>query len=831
VCAGNGRVLAATATVPPGVQVSAGQILYHGDSDPEPTVINRRELPGGYAVEASGPDASVARIMDALLNAPAIVGNQTMPQTPMPQTPPPVAAAVMLRSAEFSDCEVYRYRLSREWDTANPRRACFCMLNPSTADAIQDDPTIRRCMSFARTWGYGGVQIVNLFAFRSTDPARLFETADPIGPDNNDAILDAADECETIVCAWGNIAEQVARGRAYMLVAMMRETGKVLHCLGKTREGSPRHPLYVKGTTPLEVYAQPESVTNPPRVAAGAPRRRRRSRAAGAAAPAPATDEPAGGEASDYTAALSTDPDWIRNATRIVDLSEGARADREQIVILGRVREYYVRNVMMGGVAEETPTGHTAERWIRNNAEAIAAFVAAGIPGFFRWYVRNRVVTRAEPASLPAPAIAGPCDPPRNGVMLDALEDALARGDVDWADYAISQLAAPRTIAGVELRQGMRVAYLRHSGEIITIGGAAYHRARFRTNEQQAAAALDTTTPAPMSLEPCPACGRSGFDPALDGPCARCNGGVWDADEPGVIGGGMEGETPAPEMAMGEAVGLEAIAIRVALSEIEDALACGSWEAARIIRDTLPAGRSFRLPGVDGPITRETPFVTWDSEPANGIRINGTLYDQSRFRTHEDQEAARYALTGLSGAFGLCERCANPELGAGRCVSHFPDGELANPFRVHSLLEDALARRDVYMARAYRDRLTGVRVIGTAEIGPYTTISTGDWNMISIGGRVWGCARFRTLEQQRPEHPGNQAGGHANGDHWLVPGINAGDGGAAIRPDETLAAGAARVVGNRSGTAAQARSAEMTAAARAAARALIPNGAEGERRG
>lgn len=154
-------------------------------------------------------------------------------------------------SAVLSECGVYRYRLTRVWDADAPQ-ACFVMLNPSTADATHDDPTIRRCLGFARSWRCGGIEVVNLFAFRATDPEALLDAADPIGPGNGDHIHEAAVRCRPVVAAWG--AHAKARGRANYVAHGLRQAGVVLKCLGVTKDGFPRHPLYVNATAELADY-------------------------------------------------------------------------------------------------------------------------------------------------------------------------------------------------------------------------------------------------------------------------------------------------------------------------------------------------------------------------------------------------------------------------------------------------------------------------------------------------------------------------------------------------------------------------------------------------
>lgn len=148
----------------------------------------------------------------------------------------------MNRSAVISDCGVYRYRLSRWWDEGF--RAVFVMLNPSTADAEQDDPTIRRCIGFAKAWKCAGLEVVNLFALRSTDPMALTTYPDPIGPENDKAIRDAIHAPSVVVAAWG--VHGRLRGRGVQVRALV---GNSLYCLGLTRSGHPRHPLYVKADT------------------------------------------------------------------------------------------------------------------------------------------------------------------------------------------------------------------------------------------------------------------------------------------------------------------------------------------------------------------------------------------------------------------------------------------------------------------------------------------------------------------------------------------------------------------------------------------------------
>jgi hypothetical protein len=153
-------------------------------------------------------------------------------------------------SAVLSECGRYRYSLTRYLDLDGDESVCtFVMLNPSTADATQNDPTIRRCLGFARAWGYGRLKVVNLYAFRTTDPGFLWLQDDPVGPENDHAISLAFGASDLIVAAWGAHARVVR-------LAQFAETfrGWRLHALGVTKHGAPRHPLYLRADTTPERY-------------------------------------------------------------------------------------------------------------------------------------------------------------------------------------------------------------------------------------------------------------------------------------------------------------------------------------------------------------------------------------------------------------------------------------------------------------------------------------------------------------------------------------------------------------------------------------------------
>lgn len=147
----------------------------------------------------------------------------------------------MSRGAVLSDCGTYRYELTRRWNCTQGRVG-WVMLNPSTADSEVDDPTIRRCVAFARAWGYGGIVVRNLFALRATDPRELRSHPEPVGQFNDQYLKRCSDDALT-VAAWG--AYGGLNDRAAAAVAVLRFYGTNLHHLGLTKGGHPRHPLYL----------------------------------------------------------------------------------------------------------------------------------------------------------------------------------------------------------------------------------------------------------------------------------------------------------------------------------------------------------------------------------------------------------------------------------------------------------------------------------------------------------------------------------------------------------------------------------------------------------
>ena len=152
---------------------------------------------------------------------------------------------------------VYRYRLWRWLDPvrgdldrrglSDRRHVTFIMLNPSTANEIEDDPTIRRCIAFAKRARAYRMDVVNLYALRATYPKKLWEHSDPCGIENDRHILDACRESEFVIAAWG--AHGARTGRGSRLTQLLREHDIELWCLGVTKAGEPKHPLYLRGDT------------------------------------------------------------------------------------------------------------------------------------------------------------------------------------------------------------------------------------------------------------------------------------------------------------------------------------------------------------------------------------------------------------------------------------------------------------------------------------------------------------------------------------------------------------------------------------------------------
>jgi hypothetical protein len=144
-----------------------------------------------------------------------------------------------ISTAFYSPCETYRYGLSRVWDEA-AGSVLFVMLNPSTATEMRNDPTIERCQRRATALGFGGLRIANLFAYRATKPEDLRRAPDPVGPENDALLRDWSGSCDMTIAAWG--VHGTLLDRAAQVAPLLR--GDVRH-LGLTKQGHPRHPLYV----------------------------------------------------------------------------------------------------------------------------------------------------------------------------------------------------------------------------------------------------------------------------------------------------------------------------------------------------------------------------------------------------------------------------------------------------------------------------------------------------------------------------------------------------------------------------------------------------------
>ena len=158
------------------------------------------------------------------------------------------APRILAATAVLSKDGQYRYALRRTWDEAGPT-VLFIGLNPSTADHRVDDPTIRRCIRFAQDWGFGQLAVANLFAFRAPSPHVLRRVHDPIGPQNEMWLRRLIADATEVIVAWGDRGTYLGRDRH--VLAMLRQP----RCLGLSKSGSPRHPLYMRSTTRLRDLA------------------------------------------------------------------------------------------------------------------------------------------------------------------------------------------------------------------------------------------------------------------------------------------------------------------------------------------------------------------------------------------------------------------------------------------------------------------------------------------------------------------------------------------------------------------------------------------------
>jgi hypothetical protein len=147
----------------------------------------------------------------------------------------------------------YRYVLTRGPWLHGEGTVMFVMLNPSTADEREDDPTIRRCIRFARSWGFARLVVGNLYALRATDPRELFEHPDPVGPKNDETLRKLALNSPSVIVAWGaTLHPQPSRARS--VLELLEFYAGTARCLGQTKDLHPRHPLYVRRDACREVF-------------------------------------------------------------------------------------------------------------------------------------------------------------------------------------------------------------------------------------------------------------------------------------------------------------------------------------------------------------------------------------------------------------------------------------------------------------------------------------------------------------------------------------------------------------------------------------------------
>lgn len=163
-----------------------------------------------------------------------------------PGAPETIDGRAVRGTALFSPCRVWRYRLLREWD-GGEGTAFWLMLNPSTADAVRVDPTVRRAVTFSMRWGRARTLVGNVFALRATSPEHLYTHGDPVGPENDEHLAAMAAEAGTVVLAWGNHA--LHAGRCRRIAELMLPHAAKCVLLSTTKSGMPGHPLYIAGDT------------------------------------------------------------------------------------------------------------------------------------------------------------------------------------------------------------------------------------------------------------------------------------------------------------------------------------------------------------------------------------------------------------------------------------------------------------------------------------------------------------------------------------------------------------------------------------------------------
>ncbi len=162
-----------------------------------------------------------------------------------------------IKKAEISECKNYRYSLTRIWDETKPK-VLFIMLNPSTADHEIDDPTIKRCIRFANSWNFGGLYVGNLLPYRATNPKELLSAENPMGFLNNIYLANLGAKSDLVVCAWGNAPILEILKKKFDFFSAFQKIDKELHCIQVSTNGTPKHPLYLKGDSTPKIMEKLE---------------------------------------------------------------------------------------------------------------------------------------------------------------------------------------------------------------------------------------------------------------------------------------------------------------------------------------------------------------------------------------------------------------------------------------------------------------------------------------------------------------------------------------------------------------------------------------------
>lgn len=165
-----------------------------------------------------------------------------------------ISVEIVDSGATFDSSQKYRYNLWRTWNECR-KRAAFVMLNPSRADVTYNDQTIRSCISFANLLGYGSLEVVNLFAYRTPDPLELRAVKNPVGKQNDEYIMEVCERADVIILGWGNHGSLLGRSEKVLTMLNSNEHYKI-RCLGETKLGHPRHPLYLKHTMSLQPFVK-----------------------------------------------------------------------------------------------------------------------------------------------------------------------------------------------------------------------------------------------------------------------------------------------------------------------------------------------------------------------------------------------------------------------------------------------------------------------------------------------------------------------------------------------------------------------------------------------